>query len=61
MLIDKENIMLEAGVEMGLEAELTDDGIVVAVDMSVDTVHAFEYLADHAGEGFGEWDTWVGQ
>jgi len=53
--------MLEAGVEMGLEAELTDDGIVVAVDMSVDTVHAFEYLADHAGEGFGEWDTWVGQ
>ena len=58
MLIDEENIVLEASVEMGFETELTNYGIVVAVDVCVNTIHAFENLADHAGERFRERDTW---
>lgn len=41
---------------MGLKAELTDDGVVVAVDVSVDTVHAFKDLAHKSGERLGEWN-----
>lgn len=54
MLVDEEHILLEAGVEVGLEAELTDDGVVVAVDVGVDAVHALEDLADEGGEGLRE-------
>lgn len=54
MLVDEEHVLLEAGVEVGLEAELADDGVVVAVDVGVDAVHALEDLADEGGEGLGE-------
>jgi hypothetical protein len=47
VFVNKEDVVLEAGVEMGFETELADDGIVVAVDMGVNTVHSFEDLADH--------------
>ena len=59
MLVDKENIVLEAGVEMGFEAKLTNYGIVMAVYMGVNAVHTFKHLTDHAGEGLGEWNTWI--
>jgi hypothetical protein len=39
---------------MSLEAQFTNDGVVVAIDVGIDTIHALEYLSDHAGEGFGE-------
>lgn len=39
---------------MGLEAELADDGVVVAVDVGVDAVEALEDLADEGREGLGE-------
>ena len=39
---------------MGLKTELNDDGIVVAVDVCVDTVQALEHVADEGGEGFWE-------
>ena len=48
MFIDEENVMLEACVEMGFEAELTNHGVMVAVDVGIHTVHSFEDLADHA-------------
>jgi hypothetical protein len=50
MLVDKEDIVLEASIEMGFKAKLTDDRVVVAVDMCVDSVHALEDLPNHAWE-----------
>lgn len=44
---------------MGLETQMYDDGVVVAVDMGVDTVQTLEDLAQKTGEGFGEWNTWI--
>lgn len=54
VLVDEEDVLLEARVEVGLEAELADDGVVVAVDVGVDAVHALEDLAHGLGEGLGE-------
>lgn len=56
MLIHEEDIVLEAGVEVRLEAELDDDWIVVAVDVGVDAVEALEHCAEEGWEGFGEGD-----
>lgn len=49
--------MLEACVEMRLKPEFTHDGVMVAVYVSIDSVHPFEYLSNHAWEGFWEGDT----
>lgn len=46
--------MLEARIEMSLQAEIDDDWVVVAVDVSVDTVQALEDLKNERLEGFGE-------
>lgn len=54
VLVDEEDVLLETRVEVGLEAELADDGVVVAVDVGVDAVHALEDLAHGLGEGLGE-------
>lgn len=59
VLVNEEHVLLEAGVEMGLEAELPDDGVVMAVDVGVDSVHALEDLADEGWVCLGEWDAWV--
>lgn len=56
MFINKKNIVLETGIEMGLKTKLTDDRVVVAVDMGVDSVHSLEYLSDHARERLWEWN-----
>lgn len=56
MLVDEENVVLEAGVQMRLEAQVDDDWIVVTVDVSVDTVEAFEHLPEEARECFWEGD-----
>lgn len=54
MLVDEEDVLLEARVEVRFEAELANDGVVVAVDVGVDAVHALEDLADGLGERFGK-------
>lgn len=46
VLINEENVVLEAGVEMRLQAKLADDWVMVAVDMGVDAVHTLEDLAN---------------
>ena len=59
MFVNEQDVLLEARVKMGLEAELANHGIMVAVYVCVDTVHALEYLANQSRERFGERDTWA--
>lgn len=54
MLVYKEHILLEARIEVRLEPEFTDDGIMVTVDVRINTIHALENLAHKRGEGLGE-------
>jgi hypothetical protein len=54
MLVDEQDVVLEARVEMWFEAELDDDRVVVAVYVRIDTVKALEHVADERGEGLGE-------
>jgi len=62
MLVNKQDILFEARVEVGLQPELADDGVVVTVYVGVDAVHALEDLADEGWEGFRERDTyWTGE
>lgn len=58
VLVDEEHVLLEAGVEVRLEPELADHGVVVAVDVGVDAVHALEDLAHEGRERLGEGDAW---
>lgn len=46
--------MLETCVEMSFKTQLSNHGIVVAVDMCIDTIHALEDLSNHAWERFWE-------
>lgn len=57
MFVNEQDVVLEAGVQMRLETEVHHDRVVVAVDMSVDTVQALEDLAEETGECLGEGDT----
>lgn len=57
MLVDEQDVVLEAGVEMRLETESDDDRVVVAVDVRVDAVEALEKLTDQGRELLGEGDT----
>jgi hypothetical protein len=56
VLVDEQNVMLKAGIEVCLESELANDWVVMAVYVGIDTVHPLENLSDHAGEGLGERD-----
>lgn len=50
VLIDKEDVVLKARVEVGLKTELSNDRVMMAVDMGVNSVHPLEHLSDHAWE-----------
>lgn len=54
VLIDKQDVVLEAGVQVRLEAEVYHDRVVVAVDMSVDSVQTLKDLAEETRESLGE-------
>ena len=58
VLVDEEDVVLEARVEVWLEPELQDDGVVMAVDVCVDAVQPLENLSDEGGKSFGEWNAW---
>lgn len=45
VLVNEEHVLLEACVEVRLKTELTDHGVVVAVNVGVNSVHALEDLA----------------
>lgn len=57
MLIYKQDVMLEARIQVRLEAKVDDDRVVVTVDMGVDAIHAFEDLEEERLECFRERDT----
>jgi hypothetical protein len=54
VLIDEQDVVLEAGVQVWLETEVYHDGVVVAVDMGVDSVQTLEDLAEETREGLWE-------
>jgi hypothetical protein len=56
MLINEKHVVLETSIEVWLEAEVHNHRIVVAVDVSIYTVHALEDLADKTGECLWKWD-----
>ena len=58
MFVNEEDIVFEAGVEMGLETQVHDDRVMVAVDVCVDAVQAFEDLPDQSRESLGERDAY---
>jgi hypothetical protein len=56
VLIYEENIMFKAGIEMSLKPEFSNNGIMMTVNVGIDTVHALEDLSNHAREGLWERD-----
>ena len=54
MLVDEQDIVFEAGVEVRLQTELNDDRIVMAVDMRVDPIKSLEQLPDQGWERLRE-------
>ena len=60
MLVNEQNVVLKACIEVSLEAQFANDWIVVAVDVGVNTIHSLEDLPDHAGKRFGKGNAWDG-
>lgn len=58
MLINKQDVVFEASIEMRFEPQLYNDWIMVTVDMSIYPVKALEKLANEGGKQFGKWNTW---
>jgi hypothetical protein len=57
VLVDEQHVVFEARIQVRLEAQLNDDGIVVAVDVSIDSVQTLEHVPDEGGESLGKWHT----
>jgi hypothetical protein len=51
--------MLETGIEMRLKTQFENDVVMVAVDVGIYPIEAFEHLSDEGGECFGEGDAWT--
>ena len=49
--------MLETGVQMGLEAQLSYHVVVMAIDVGINSVKSFEYLSNQTRKCLWEWDT----
>jgi hypothetical protein len=47
VFIDEKNVMLETRIQMSLKTKLTDDWVMVTVNMSIHTIHALENLPNH--------------
>lgn len=56
MLVDEQHVLLEARVEMGLQAKFPNHWVMVAVDVRIHAVHALKDLAHESREGLGERD-----
>ena len=60
MFINEQDIMLKARIEMRFKSQMHNDWIVMAVDVRVDSVEAFEQLTECGREMFGEGDAYAG-
>jgi hypothetical protein len=57
VFIHEEYEVLETCVEMWFEVELKHNWVMVAVNVSVDTVQTLEHVPDETGECLWEWYT----
>jgi hypothetical protein len=60
-LLDEQDVVLEAGVQVRLQTQTAHDRVVVAVNVCVDPVQPLEDLADVLLEVGGEWYAWRGR
>ena len=58
MLINEKNEVFEGRIQMWLKSELNDDGIVVAVNVGIDSIQAFEHLAYERSKGLWKGNTY---
>lgn len=56
VLVDEQHVVLETRVEMRFEAELDDDGVVMAIYVRIHAVEALEHVADEGRKCLGERD-----
>lgn len=49
-LIDEKHVMLETGVQMRFQSQVHDYRIMMAVDMCIHSIQAFEHGFDDGGE-----------
>lgn len=61
MLVNKQDVVLEAGVEMRFESQVDDNGIVMAVDVRIHAVQTLKDLAKQTRERLRERDTCFGR
>jgi hypothetical protein len=54
VLIDKQDVVFEAGVQVWLETKVYHNRVVMAVDVGVDSVQTLEDLAEETRECLGE-------
>jgi hypothetical protein len=57
VLVYEQDVVLEAGVEVGFKPKVDDDRIVVAVDVGIDTIQPLEHLLKKRSEAARERDT----
>ena len=57
MLVNEQDIVLEARVQVGLQAEMDDNWVMVAVDVGINSVEALEELAQKRWKCLREWNT----
>jgi hypothetical protein len=57
MLINEQDVVLEAGVEMWLETQMNNDRVVMAIDVRINTVQTLEDLTDSLAKGLGKWNS----
>jgi len=57
MLVNEQDVVLEAGIKMWLQPEVDNYWVVVAIDVRVDSVESLEELANEGREGLREGDT----
>ena len=59
MFIHKQDIVLETGVEMWLESQVDNDGVMMTVDMGIHAVETLEDLTDQTWECFGKGNAYI--
>ena len=59
VFVDKQDIVLEACVQMRLQSELHNDRVMMTVDVRVHAIEPLEKLTYQNWKGFWKWNTWI--